>query len=148
MNINRSQKLKNTIFLELSLIIRVVSKGEYKNCQKKGLKVLFSLRKLFSNFEQLPVNLSCKLFDTLIRPILSYNCEIWYMDEYLPLCRAMLRATRKVVYGDGQSRICGGAVRCYRKSRDRKCDISMKRNSTIWKRKLEDSLPITWIPSS
>jgi hypothetical protein len=42
------------------------------------------LRKLFSNFEQLPVNLSCKLFDTLIRPIISYNCEIWYMNEYLP----------------------------------------------------------------
>ena len=61
---------------------------------KNGLKVLFCLRKLFSNFEQLPVNLSCKLFDTLIRPILSYNCEIWYMDEYLPLYRAMLRATR------------------------------------------------------
>ena len=61
---------------------------------KKGLKVLFSLRKLFSNFEQLPVNLSCILFDTLIRPILSYHCEIWYMDEYLPLYRAILRATR------------------------------------------------------
>jgi hypothetical protein len=33
---------------------------------KKGLKVLFSVRKLFSNFEHLPVNLSCKLFDTLM----------------------------------------------------------------------------------
>jgi hypothetical protein len=50
---------------------------------KKGLKGLFSLQKLLSNFEQLPVNLSCKLFNTLIRPILRYNCEIWYMDEYL-----------------------------------------------------------------
>jgi hypothetical protein len=48
-------------------------KGNFKRCiqelAKKGLKkVLFSLRKLFSNFEHLPVNLSCKLFDTLIRP--------------------------------------------------------------------------------
>jgi hypothetical protein len=86
-------------FFEKS-IFRVVSKGEYKNCQKKGLKVLFSLRKLFSNFEQLPANLSCKLFDTLIRPILSYNCEIWYMDEYLPLYRAMLRATRNNTFCD------------------------------------------------
>lgn len=33
--INHSQKLKNTIFSELSLNIRVVSKGEYKNCQKR-----------------------------------------------------------------------------------------------------------------
>ena len=67
---------------------------------KKGLKVLFSLRKLFSNFEKLPVNLSCKLFDTLIRPFLSYNCEIWYMDEYPPLYRAMLRATRNKTFCD------------------------------------------------
>ena len=58
------------------------------------------MRKLFSNFEQLPVNLSCKLIDTLIRPILSYNCEIWYMDEYLPLYRAMLRATRNNTFCD------------------------------------------------
>ena len=45
-------------------------KGNFKRCiqeiAKKGLKVLFSLRKLFSNFEHLPVNLSCKLFNTLI----------------------------------------------------------------------------------
>ena len=50
---------------------------------KKGLKVLFSMRKIFSNFEQLPLNLSCKLFDTLLRYILTYNCEIWYMEDYL-----------------------------------------------------------------
>ena len=38
---------------------------------------MFAMRKGFANFEQLPVNLSCKLFDTLIRPVLSYNSEIW-----------------------------------------------------------------------
>ena len=75
-------------------------KREIQELSKKVLKVLFSLRKLFSNFEQLPVNLSCKLFDMLIRPILSYNCEIWYMDEYLPLYRAMLRATRNNTFCD------------------------------------------------
>jgi hypothetical protein len=63
-------------------------------CQKGSKKVLFSLRKLFSNFEHLPVNLSCKLFDTLIRPVLQYNCEVWYMDDYLPLYRAILRAEK------------------------------------------------------
>lgn len=71
-------------------------KGNFKRCAqeltKKGLKVLFSLRKLFANFEHLPVNLSCKLFDTLIKPILNYNSEIWYMDDYLPIYRALLRA--------------------------------------------------------
>ena len=73
-------------------------KGNFKRCiqelAKKGLKVLFSLRKLFSNFEHLPVNLSCKLFDTLNGPVLQYNCEVWYMDDYLPLYRAILRAEK------------------------------------------------------
>ena len=73
-------------------------KGNFKRCiqelAKKGLKVLFSLRKLFSNVEHLPVHLSCKLFDTLIRPVLQYNCEVWYMDDYLPLYRAILRTEK------------------------------------------------------
>ena len=61
---------------------------------KKGLKVIFSLRKLFSNFTNLPINLSCKLFDTLIRPILCFNCEVWFMDDYLSIYRAMIRAVK------------------------------------------------------
>ena len=61
---------------------------------QKGFKSSFSLRKLFSNFQHLPVNLSCKLFDTLIRPVVNYNSEIWYMDDCLPLYRALLRAEK------------------------------------------------------
>ena len=53
--------------------------------------------KLLSNFEQLPVNLSCKFFGTLIRPILSYNCEIWYMDEYRAMLRAIRNNTGKII---------------------------------------------------
>jgi hypothetical protein len=69
-------------------------KSAIQELSKKGLKVLFSKRKIFSNFEQLPVNLSCKLFDTLLRPILTYNCEIWYMEDYLPTYRALIRADK------------------------------------------------------
>ena len=61
-----------------------------------GLQVLFSLRKLFSNFEHLPVNLSCKLFDTLIRPVLQYICEVWYMEDYLPLIEPFV-GLRKII---------------------------------------------------
>ena len=28
------------------------------------------------------VELSCKLFDSLIRPIIIYNSDIWYMEDY------------------------------------------------------------------
>ena len=60
-------------------------KGSFKKAtqelNKKGLKVLFSLKNRFMNFNSILVNLSCKLFDILIRPILTYNSEIWFMDE-------------------------------------------------------------------
>jgi hypothetical protein len=69
-------------------------KSSIQELSKKGLKVLFSMRKIFLNFEQLPVNLSCKLFDTLLRPILTYNCEIWYIEDYLPIYRALIRADK------------------------------------------------------
>lgn len=61
---------------------------------KKGLKSIFALRSRFSNFQSIPVNLSCKLFDVLIRPILLYNCEVWFMEEYLPIVRAKERASK------------------------------------------------------
>jgi hypothetical protein len=35
-----------------------------------------------SNFVNLPADLSCKLFDTLIRHILLYNSEVWFMENY------------------------------------------------------------------
>ena len=45
-----------------------------------------------SNFKHIPVNLSCKLFDALIRPIILYNSEIWFMDDYFSLFKAMQRS--------------------------------------------------------
>jgi hypothetical protein len=44
------------------------------------------------NFNSNPVNLSCKLFDILIRPILTYNSEIWFMDDYFSISRAISRS--------------------------------------------------------
>ncbi len=45
-----------------------------------------------SNFQHVPVDLSCKLFDSLIRPIILYNSEIWFMEEYFPIYKAKSRA--------------------------------------------------------
>ena len=59
---------------------------------KKGIKVLFSLRKYMSNFNFVPTNLSCKLFNTLIRPILTHNSEIWFMDNFQSAFMASNRA--------------------------------------------------------
>ena len=71
-------------------------KGKFKRSSqelsKKGLKAIFSLKKYMSDFKHIPVNLSCKLFDTLIRPIILYNSEIWFMDEYFTFFKAIQRS--------------------------------------------------------
>ena len=47
---------------------------------KKGLKAFFKLKSKFMNFENIPIKTSLKLFDTLIRPIITYGCEVWFTD--------------------------------------------------------------------
>jgi hypothetical protein len=46
------------------------NKGNFKRSiqelSKKGLKVLFALKKYMSNFVNVPADVSCELFDTLI----------------------------------------------------------------------------------
>ena len=61
---------------------------------KKGLKVLFALRSRFANFQSIPITLSCKLFDILVRPVLLHNSEIWFMDDYLSIFRALNRSNK------------------------------------------------------
>ena len=51
----------------------------------KGLKAFFSLRKTFSNLNELPFSISMKIFDTLIKPIITYGSEIWISDYKINL---------------------------------------------------------------
>lgn len=60
----------------------------------KARKVLFAIRSYTSEFCQVPVRISCNLFNSLVKPILTYNSEICYMDSYLKLHRAKLRAKK------------------------------------------------------
>ena len=71
-------------------------KGNFKRAiqelTKKGLKVLFALKGRFSNFQSIPIPLSCKLFDVLIKPVLLYNSEVWFMEDYFSILKSMKRA--------------------------------------------------------
>jgi hypothetical protein len=58
----------------------------------KGLKVLFALKKYMLNLVNVPADVSCELFDTLIRPILLYNSEVWFMDNYLSIYKSVNRS--------------------------------------------------------
>ena len=39
-------------------------------------------------------NITGKFIDILIWPVLLYNCEVWFPEEYLPVLRATDRANR------------------------------------------------------
>ena len=47
-----------------------------EHLKEKALHALFSLRQ-HTNLSKLKAALACKIFDTMIFPILTYNSEIW-----------------------------------------------------------------------
>lgn len=61
---------------------------------KKALKVMYSIKSYTSSLAGIPAKLSTHLFDSLVRPILTYNCEVWYMDVYRPYYNASNRAKK------------------------------------------------------
>ena len=77
----------------------ITYRGNFKKAvqelTKKGLKVLFALKGRFSNFQSIPISLSCKLFDVLIKPVLLYNSEVWFMEEYFSIIKSMKRAAQR-----------------------------------------------------
>ena len=70
------------------------NKGIFKrSVQELSKKGFFSLEKHLSEFVHVPVELSCKLVDSLIRPIKKlYNSEIWYMEDYYYIYKAENRS--------------------------------------------------------
>ena len=62
-----------------------------KFLSQKALKVMYSIRSYISNANIMPANLSCHIFDSLVRPILTFNSEIWYMDVYRSFYNSELR---------------------------------------------------------
>ena len=59
---------------------RISSTGNFnvslEHLKEKALHALFGLRKN-TDISRLKPSLACKIFDTMIRSILPYNCEIW-----------------------------------------------------------------------
>ena len=61
---------------------------------KKANTVLFSVKAYTSDSGQIPVKVAYNLFNTLVKPILTYNSDISFMDSYLKLFRATLSAEK------------------------------------------------------
>ena len=62
---------------------------------KKGNKVMFSMFKYINTLGNVPINIFKKLFESLVKPILLYNAEIWYMDFYEKVSNSESRAKTK-----------------------------------------------------
>ncbi len=59
----------------------------------KGLKAIYKIRSLTSN-TLLPIPTSLRLFDSLVKPIITYNADIWLMDLDLTRSQGIARAQK------------------------------------------------------
>ena len=88
--------IKNNFFLygeKIDIVLKykylgniIESSGKFHSSHlelsKKGNKVMFSMFKYLSPLTNIPLHIYKKLFESLVRPVLIYNSEIWYMDFY------------------------------------------------------------------
>ena len=58
---------------------------------KKAQKALFSIKARTAKLGNLPIKISCNLFDSLVKPVLTYNSEVSFMDTYHTLYKAKIR---------------------------------------------------------
>lgn len=58
----------------------------------KARTVLFSLKSYTNSLNNLPVNVACNLFDTIVKPIASFNSDVTFMDIYCSIYRAKQRS--------------------------------------------------------
>ena len=74
------------------------SNGHLKNSMgdlaKKRRKVMFSLKFHTMSLGDLPINVFTNLFDTLAKPILPFNLEIFYMDHFISQYKTNCRAEK------------------------------------------------------
>ena len=92
----------------------------------KALKAMFSLKKKLSNFSQFPTKLSSKLFDSLIRPIVTYGSEVWLADYIINLNNIDLLPTEKL-----QHKFCKSVLGITRNSSNLASRCEMGRNPIV-----------------
>ena len=66
--------------------------SSFTELSKKGAKVLFSIFKYLSSLKRVSIKIYKKLFESLVKPVLMYNYEIWYMDFHEKISNAFNRA--------------------------------------------------------
>ena len=54
---------------------------------------MFCIKSYTTSLNNLPVKVGNNLFDTLVKPIMTYNSEVTYLDTFTSLYRATKRAS-------------------------------------------------------
>ena len=91
----KNKKIENVMeYPYLGLLIKSNGNLSHSTAEltKKAKKVLFSIKTYTNSLGSLPIRVSNNLFDTLVRPILTYNSEITYLDSYITYFKAKKRA--------------------------------------------------------
>ena len=68
-----------------------------------GRKAMFALRRRCADLGMSDAALSCQLFDTLVRPVLSYACELWVVNTNRQKLELLHRMFLKCVLGVRQT---------------------------------------------
>jgi hypothetical protein len=55
---------------------------------------MFSMFKYLNPIENVSIKMHKKLFQSLVKPILMYSLEIWYMDFYEKILEGQLRVNK------------------------------------------------------
>jgi hypothetical protein len=78
----------------LGIIIEASGKlnSSFTELSKKEGKILFSIFKYLSPLERVSIKIYIKLFESLVKPVLMYNSEIWYMDFHEKISNVFNRA--------------------------------------------------------
>lgn len=78
------------------------SSGKFKigldNLQTRGEKALFDMISSIENFKDMYVNMKLSLFESLVKPVILYGCEIWGFCEAKKLETFYLRFLKHTLY--------------------------------------------------
>ena len=95
---NQIQNVSEYPFLDITLKSNGNLSHSIIDLVKKAKKALFCIKSYTTSLNNLPVKVVNNLFDTLVKPIMTYNSEVTYLDTLISLYKAKKRASTKYTY--------------------------------------------------
>ena len=90
---NQIQNVSEYTFLGITLKSNGNLSHSTTDLVKKATKALFCIKSYTTSLNNLPVKVANNLFDSLVKPIMTYNSEVTYLDTFISLYKAKKRAS-------------------------------------------------------